>query len=171
MKKKLFIFTLSIFVASLVFAQKQQEEEEETVNPATVNAQQIYAELLGPGIFYSINYDTRFGKKEKGLGMRVGMGAVFTNGSGLVSIPVGLNYLAGRKGKYLEVGGGLTYLTAASDGITNGGGVLGFATFGYRRQPYKQKDITWRLAFDPLLVFNDKFSLIPYFGFSLGYRF
>jgi hypothetical protein len=103
--------------------------------------------------------------------MRVGMGAVFTNGSGLVSIPVGLNYLAGRKGKYLEVGGGITYLTAASDGITNGGGVLGFATFGYRRQPYKQKDITWRLAFDPLLVFNDKFSLIPYFGFSLGYRF
>jgi hypothetical protein len=56
MKKKLFIFTLSIFVASLVFAQKQQEEEEETVGPATVNAQQIYAELLGPGIFYSINY-------------------------------------------------------------------------------------------------------------------
>lgn len=171
MKKKLFIFTLSLFVASLVFAQKQQEEEEETVGPATVNAQQIYAELLGPGIFYSINYDTRFGKKDKGLGMRVGMGAVFTNGSGLVTLPVGLNYLAGRKGKYLEVGGGLTYLTAASDGITDAGGVLGFATFGYRRQPYKQKDVTWRLAFDPLLVFSDKFSLIPYFGFSLGYRF
>jgi hypothetical protein len=127
--------------------------------------------LLGPGVFYSINYDTRFGKKEKGLGMRVGMGAVFSNGSGIISLPVGLNYLAGRNGNYLELGGGLTYLTAASNGITNGGGALGFATFGYRRQTYKQKNITWRIAFDPLLSNMDGFSLIPFFGFSLGYRF
>jgi len=127
--------------------------------------------LLGPGVFYSINYDTRFGKKEKGLGMRVGMGAVFTNGEGIVSLPVGLNYLAGRNGNYLEVGGGLTYLTAASSGIVDGSGVLGFTTFGYRRQTYKQKNVTWRVAFDPLLSISDGFSLIPFFGFSLGYRF
>jgi hypothetical protein len=170
MKKKLFIFTLSLFVASFVFAQKQQEEEE-LVPPATANAQQIYAELLGPGIFYTINYDTRFGKKEKGLGMRVGMGAVFSNGEGVVSIPVGLNYLAGRNGNYLEVGGGISYFTAATSDIIDGSALLGFATFGYRRQTYKQKNVTWRIAFDPLMIFSDGFSLIPYFGFSLGYRF
>jgi hypothetical protein len=168
MQKKIMILALAFFLTITGFAQQQQEEE--PVSPATVNAQQVYAELLGPGLFYTLNYDTRFGKKEKGLGMRVGIGAVFTGGEGVVSLPIGLNYLAGRNGNYLEVGGGLSYLTASS-GIIDNGGVLGFATFGYRRQPYKQKNVTWRIAFDPLIDFSSGFSLLPWVGFSLGYRF
>ena len=53
----------------------------------SANASQIYLEVLGPGIAYSINYDGRFGKIENGLGMRVGVSGAGGNGAnGLVVV-------------------------------------------------------------------------------------
>ena len=53
MRKQSIFFSIAILVTSLVFGQKQNEVEEEPVTPATVNAQQIYAELLGPGVAFA----------------------------------------------------------------------------------------------------------------------
>jgi hypothetical protein len=49
MQKKIMILALAFFLTITGFAQQQQEEE--PVSPATVNAQQIYVELLGPVYF------------------------------------------------------------------------------------------------------------------------
>lgn len=156
-----------LFVSALV--QAQVEEEEPPAKPATVNAKQLYVELFGPGILYSINYDTRFGKKEKGLGMRAGFGATFAGGEGALVVPVGLNYLVGRQGNYFEMGGGASVVTG--EDVLEGAGVYGFLSLGYRRQAYKKKGVTWRAAFTPLFFFEGGFSLIPWAGISVGYRF
>ena len=40
----------------------------------SLHASQWQLEAFGPASLFSINYDTRFGKKEKGLGFRFGLG-------------------------------------------------------------------------------------------------
>lgn len=162
-------YFLGLFMLTAIAAFGQAEEEEPADKPASRNAKQLYVELLGPGGFYSINYDFRFGQKEKGLGMRAGASAIFAGGDGFVSLPVGLNYLAGRKGNYMELGGGASLVTG--EDFLEGSGVYGYLTMGYRRQAYRKRGITWRANFSPLFFFEGGFTLIPWVGFSLGYRF
>ncbi len=145
-------------------------QESEPASPASGNASQIYVELLGPGGLYSVNYDGRLGRKEKGLGVRLGFSAAYADGSGFLTFPLGLNYLAGSNGNYFEFGAGPTIATS-SDVFEESGDetvVWGHLTLGYRRQAYRKKGITWRVAFTP--VFGDGFFL-PWVGTSIGYRF
>ena len=165
---KYLTLTVLFFSLYLISTAQVVEEEEPPAKPATPNASQLYVELLGPGILYSINYDTRFGKKEKGFGMRAGLGITYDQGDGAFMIPVGLNYLTGHGGNYFEMGGGATLVTGD---LLEGQGVYGFLSLGYRRQAYKKKGVTWRAAFTPLFFFEDGFTLIPWAGFSVGYRF
>ena len=146
-----------------------QEEEPEVKTPASKNASQIQVEGGGVGILYSINYDMRLTGKDKGIGFRVGFGAAAAEGSSYVAIPVGLNYLAGSGGNYFEFGGGATFVTGSDVSIgTNDSGTFGWATLGYRRQAYRKKGITWRVAFTP--IFGSGF-FVPWGGASIGYRF
>jgi hypothetical protein len=168
MFKNLMCIYLTLIFLSLSILSLAQIEEEPPAKPATASASQVYLELFGPGVLYSINYDTRFGKKEKGLGMRAGFGATFAGGDGAIVVPVGLNYIAGRQGNYFEAGAGATLITGET---LEGEGVYGYLTMGYRRQPYRKKGLTWRASFTPLFFFEDGFTLIPWAGFSMGYRF
>jgi len=146
-----------------------QEEEPEVVKPASRNASQIYVELGGVGIVYSINYDGRLSGKDKGIGIRAGFGAAAAEGSSYFAVPLGLNYLAGAKGNYFEFGAGATFIAGNDVSIgANESSTFGWLSLGYRRQAYRKKGITWRLAFTP--IFGSGF-FVPYAGGSIGYRF
>lgn len=80
----------------------------------------VFIELGANGMGLSANYDARFSKSDKGLGYRVGVGFVpgidliIIQTSGFLTIPVGLNYLAGKAPHYLEAGLGSTYVNGVS---------------------------------------------------------
>lgn len=129
----------------------------------------VYGELGGPGLF-SINYDQRF-KGQKGLGFRIGMGGIGFINEGIFAIPVGLNYLSGTDSHYLELGAGISAITA-SDGSdffdTNSSTVIGYLNLGYRYQPEK-KGFTARIFLSPLITGE---GVIPFYGgISAGFRF
>ena len=88
-----------------------------TTSDTNAQAPQLYAELGGPSVA-GINFDTRFAKKENGIGGRVGIGGFSIDGDGLLFIPVGINYLVGKPDSknFLELGLNLTYVSATSDG-------------------------------------------------------
>ncbi len=83
----------------------------------------VFLELGGNGLGFSVNFDARFTKVEKGLGFRTGIGffpgvrigndssAIFAWPT-IFSFPVGLNYLVGKAPHYFEGGLGVTYLYA-----------------------------------------------------------
>lgn len=136
----------------------------------TANASQVYFELGGPSIIYSFTYDGRFAKQENGLGMRIGFGGAAVSGEGFVTIPFQLNYLLGTNGKYFEMGSGVT-LAPGIDIFDNDTHTYGTLTFGFRKQPVGKKGFSFRVAFTPLIGFNEGGSFLPFVGVSWGYRF
>jgi hypothetical protein len=139
-------------------------------------AKSVFAEIGGPGIT-SLNFDTRFAKKENGLGMRVGVGGFSIGGASIVFLPVGLNYLIGKDGKnYFELGAGLTPIVAIGTDSTgkrnsrNGpfDASFGHLNLGYRLQPSKS-GFTFRASINP--IFGKGFFWPFYGGVSFGYKF
>jgi len=166
MKKIVLSFGFLIFISTLCMAQKP--------------AKSLFVELGGPGIA-SVNYDMRFQKKEDGLGFRVGVGGFSVRSdygyesvkTGMLTVPVGINYLLGRdKKNYFEIGAGFTYvnLTEKSDAFEDDqfSTSFGHLHFGYRLQPEKG-GFTFRAGITP--VFNGN-GFIPYYAsLSFGYKF
>jgi hypothetical protein len=132
-----------------------EPEEERSANNA------LYLEGLGPGLFYSVNYDRSFGD----FAGRVGFGYVSlsatstddtgsgmvqqtTASAGLFTIPITVSYLGiGSKKNMLELGLGATILhvgagvstidakTDSSSSNASATVVLPVAIVGYRYQP------------------------------------
>lgn len=145
----------------------------------------IYAELLGPGILYSINYDYLITPK---VSIRAGFSkwslpVVFflMNGGPLdfTGFPVALNYLAGEGNSRLEFGAGVVpmFLSVEGEGIF-GGRIRGKATLfsetaavGYRYQPI-DGGFVFRIGFTPLFInFNKVHAVILTGGLSFGAAF
>ena len=153
---------LLVFTSLSTFAQDQKASKS------------VYGEIFGPG-FLSVNYDTRFTKKNDGFGMRVGFGyapGIFS-GDGF-TIPVGLNYLIGKKKNFVELGAGASYVhfsASKDDGWfnTDGGSfVMAYGWIGYKYQPIN-KGFTFRAGLCPVY---DGVEFVPeYFGVSFGYAF
>ncbi|MBC7849619.1 MAG: hypothetical protein H7Y31_07780 [Chitinophagaceae bacterium] len=155
--KKCYTLILAIFVINTVSAQKA--------------AKSMYFELGGPGLA-SLNFDTRFGPRENGLGGRIGFGGFSIDGSGVVFIPVGLNYLIGKETKnYFEVGAGITPIFVSGDFTDDDGtftSTFGHLNFGYRYQP-QTAGFTFRAFITPIF---GSFGFVPYYGgVSFGYKF
>ena len=158
--KKLFFTTLIPFLFfTMSFAQ----------------APQIYAELGGPSVA-GLNFDSRFSKKEGGFGGRIGIGGFAIDGTGLLFIPVGINYLIGKAGtkNYLEVGANVTYVKANYDGQSvdpdnNISNTFGTLTLGYRYQPIGS-GVTFRASVNPIIAFKEGVFWPFYGGFSVGYK-
>ncbi|HEX5626251.1 MAG TPA: hypothetical protein VFX48_09560 [Saprospiraceae bacterium] len=132
--------------------------------------QAVYAELGGPGLLFSFNYDFRFKAKPKGLGARVGLGYFGSpDDGGIVTVPVQANWLLGKNGRYFELGVGGTLVLGTGEVFDEDAGhLIGTMTFGYRRQP-EEGGFMWKIAITPILF--DGFFL-PYFGgVGLGYAF
>ena len=134
------------------------------------SAKSVYFELGGPGLA-SVNFDTRFGAKEGGLGGRIGVGGFSVGGSGVLFIPIAVNYLLGKDTKnYFEIGAGITPVLGTGDLNDDGNfsGTFGHLNFGYRLQP-QNGGFTFRAFITP--IFGSGF-FIPYFGgVSFGYKF
>jgi len=186
-KKRLSIIPAILFI-SVLFCTQLHAQTIKTIKADSVKkadtakvkrAQNVYVELGGAGLFFSANYDARFSKRKDGLGGRIGFGFVSDNGDSFTSIPIQLNYLAGKHGKYFEVGAGAVYVYYKNDynhiadviyfHSLHGGSstVIGTMTFGYRYQPV-EGGFTFRGTFNPL--FNTS-SFYPYGGLSFGYSF
>jgi hypothetical protein len=136
----------------------------------------VYMELLGNGLVYSFNYDQRFEKRFDGLGFKAGLSYFAVEGSSFTTVPVGLNYLLGKNGKYFEMGAGATIVRAADntntfsvgDSRTVGTGAIGHMVFGYRREPV-DGGFLFRASMTPLFGQGTFFPF--WFGISLGYAF
>jgi hypothetical protein len=136
------------------------------VTGAYSQAKSIYAELGGPGLA-SINFDTRFSKKEDGLGGRIGIGGLSIDGEGAVFVPIGLNYILGKDSRnYFEMGAGVTPVIGTGSG--DFAETFGHILFGYRMQP-KDGGFTFRAFINP--VFGNGFFVPYYGGVSFGYKF
>lgn len=138
-------------------------------------APQIYAELGGPSVA-GLNFDSRFSKKEGGIGGRIGIGGFAIDGTGLFFLPVGINYLIGKAGtkNYLEVGGNVTYVHATYNGQSvdpnnNISNTFGTLTLGYRYQPIGS-GVTFRASVNPIIAFKGGVFWPFYGGFSVGYK-
>ncbi len=143
-------------------------------------AKNVYLELGGPGGFISANYDTRVSKSDKGLGIRAGVGSIFDFYTIGYTLPVGLNYLVGKRKNFLELGLGVTYVHLPSvnqDQPFNFKKESFFAEYGwvgYKYQPL-QKGFTFRAGL--CQFFNDlnipAILGVPslYAGLSFGYSF
>ncbi|MBK8954641.1 MAG: hypothetical protein IPM34_03665 [Saprospiraceae bacterium] len=131
--------------------------------------QSVYAELLGNGLIFSFNYDTRFSDKPTGLGGRFGLGFIGKGDEGALLIPMQLNWLLGKDGKYFEIGLGTTYVGGTQEFFEEDiDHFVGTLTFGYRRQPL-DGGFMWKAAITPILA--DGFFWPYYVGFGLGYSF
>ncbi|MFC3414937.1 hypothetical protein [Algoriphagus hitonicola] len=135
----------------------------------------FYLELFGNGITYSLNYDQRFQKRMDGLGFKAGASFLSLGGSSVGTVPVGLNYLLGKEGKFFEMGMGSTLIFgggntdfAVGDGEPLDTYFLGTMTFGYRSEP-TDGGFLFRANLTPIF---GGFGFYPFFGgISVGYAF
>jgi hypothetical protein len=155
------LFTLFSTIAS--FSQNEKS--------AASRAQNVYGEFGGNGIFFSGNYDCRIFKSQKGLGIRLGLGFFGGSGAGIVTVPIGINYLKGSAPNFLEAGLGYTYASfTGRDNFLEGDGSLLVPNVGYRYQPVKM-GFTGRVFISPLIAIGPGAGWIFYGGVSGGYKF
>ena len=142
-------------------------------------AQNIFIELGGQGLTLTANYDSRFTNKRDGIGGRIGIGHISTDGNSVTTIPMSLNYLLGKERRYFEIGLGATYATATVDGSffdfggndngdESGNTLIGTMSFAYRLQPV-DSGFSFRAGITP--IFGNGFFIPYYGGLSLGYTF
>lgn len=150
-------------------ALKAQSDKSANSMPAS---KAIYGELGGSGLVFSANFDSRF-KGHKGLGFRAGFGffgaASGGEADGIITIPVGINYLFG-KGEgphHFEMGLTYTYLSTASSTFGDQESTFFFHPhFGYRfTKP--SNSFNGRIYIGPLI--GDGFVFFPFGGLSVGY--
>jgi hypothetical protein len=183
MKKIIFLL---IAMAFILVSQPVKSQEK-------ISGKQIYAEFGGPGVLFSANFDSRFKSGETlGFGYRLGLGFSFyefeestsTYDSGYsyyesythsyYTIPVGLNYVFGKKSSphTFEVGAGATFLTRSVSIFyfdeAKKGNVIGNISFMYRRQP-SDGGFTWRIGFTPIVGTSG--DLFPSGAIGIGYAF
>jgi hypothetical protein len=156
----------------------------------------VYAEGLGAGLAYSINYERIV---VRDLGVRAGFGywgvgaSATVNGqttgasASFLTVPVTASYLGVRSGKHaLELGGGATLINTSGSGSGFGMSAsgsamsaLGTAMVGYRLHPVDHAGFQFRVgamavigkglglsATDP-----DKIGVLPWLYLSLGASF
>ena len=170
MKKQLFL--LAFFLLTTVLVSAQNNSSKEATNNETISrAQSIYFEVLGAGITYSFNYDTRFQNTLDGLGGRIGISYISVDESSVFTLPAMINYLLGKQGKYFEIGLGATYANTDAD---EGGvyvdepNIIGTMIFGYRSQPL-DGGFMFRAGVAPVISEGDFIPYYPYLSF--GYTF
>jgi hypothetical protein len=175
--KKIIILIVFAIASLAGFAQDNE--------PHAITNKSFYAEIGGPGILFSANYDSRFKKTPFGFGARIGLGFVsadesdYINGnynykrSTALTLPIQLNYIFGQTNSVnaFEVGLGFTYVSKQLD-IFNfyekkGTNLYGTAAFMCRRVPVNG-GFSWRIGFTPL-VGNGNVQASG--GASVGYNF
>ena len=156
-------FLLGFFLCAMFVCTTKTE-----ANAQAKNA--FYVELLGNGLLFSANYDFRFSETTS-WGGRAGIGYIGVSdgddGGGIVTIPVMVNNLLGKDGKYFEVGAGFTYVAGTGElGDEELSDVVGTLSFKYRRQPV-DGGFMWHVGITP--VFTENVFYPFWFGVGIGY--
>ncbi len=124
----------------------------------------LNAEILGNGLLYSLNYESRMKRTDVGwTNIRVGI-ELFNSD---IIIPLEYDWMWGKNIKYFEVGGGLTI---SPNDI---GSPLGLIRIGYRRMP-SDGGFMFRAGVCGLLMPNTKLfgtPILPWPAISFGYAF
>jgi hypothetical protein len=212
MKEILFVSAVSLTVVTLAVARPAfAQDAAETPPPPPSGApvlvpigseqgvrapNSVYAEGLGAGLLYSINYERLV---TEDIGVRAGFGywsvsssassdgTTATSSASALTIPITVSYLGvrGRKSA-LEVGGGLTVLhlsgSSSGFGVSSNGSdtsALGVAMIGYRLHPVDGAGFQFRVGGMVLgakgLGFSssnpDSFGVLPWLYLSLGASF
>jgi hypothetical protein len=143
----------------------------------------VFAELLGSGLLYSVNYERLF--PSWNIGVRAGASFITyavsqVSGSSnlvLATFPIVASYYWGPSPHKLELGLGATvlYFSASTDssgtkfdGAVDGLGVAATAVVGYRYLP-RNGGWTFGIGFTPLLRATKGF--LPWGGVNGGYAF
>jgi hypothetical protein len=180
MKKLLtFVFVIvtsshNLFAQDTVYLKRNSNKASDKIIVTDRPPQAVFGELYGRSIIFSANYDRRLFKRLDGLGYTVGIGYADLDGLSIFSIPLTVNYLFGKHGKYLELGAGISYINASitttddlSSSTAEGHTIIGTMTIGYRSQPING-GFMFRAGINPLFFSND---FIPYPYVSFGYNF
>jgi hypothetical protein len=156
----------------------------------TIHAQankSVFLELGGNGGFLSVNFDSRFSKTEKGLGYRAGVGFIpalntgnadffFPSTPSILTVPFGINHLAGKAPNYFESGFGITYAYTSGDissdfwgySVDVSGSIWNFVpSIGYR-YANTGKGFQFRACISPII---NKGDAMFWAGVSAGYKF
>src|SRR5262249_44252341 len=151
-------------------------------HPGKLAPNAVYLELLGNGIFDSINYDRRLNDR---FDLRAGFGYITLGASAgalsssvtVVSVPLMANVLLGptSSSSHFELGAGATVLGAWGSSGSSAIGV-GFSgvtampttTIGYRYQP-RSGGFVFRVGVTPSLIFADRAYAFVSGGLSFGY--
>ena len=188
MKKS--ISLLAVIALLMIVNQSLSAQEKD------VAAKLFYAELCGPGIVMSANFDSRFKPNSKiGFGYRVGvgfgvekfedkLGEILNDGNfssynegvtgPFYSVPIGLNYLFGkpRRISAFEVGAGVTFLSHKVSlynyDFDKPGHLIGYLTIMYRLMPV-YGGLSLRIGITPIIGTAGDF--FPTGALSLGYAF
>jgi hypothetical protein len=143
--------------------------------PSTSPAKAVFAEIGGTGGFLSLNYDTRLTRSNKGLGLRVGVGTITDLNSFGLTVPFGLNYLAGEKSHFFEAALGATFFSFSEQNqdswfsFTKLKFLAPYVWLGYRYQP-ADKRFFFRAGFNQFFAGGLKgFVAGPFPGLSFGY--
>ena len=156
--RKALLFTAFLMMSHFIFGQTRS----------------VFLEFGGNGCGLSANFDSRFGKKENGFGYRVGIG--FSPKFGKVAsdvislpvdltIPIGINYLAGKGPHYFESGLGLTFISGSDFGSANQ--LFFIPSIGYRYAKIG-KGFQGRFVTTPLIGNG---GITFYLGVSVGFKF
>jgi hypothetical protein len=136
----------------------------------------LYAELGGSGGFLSVNYDTRFSSRSnKGLGLRIGLGTITDLNSPGLTLPFGLNYVAGEKAHFFEAALGATFFSFTGQNqdswfhFKKNNFLAPYYWVGYRYQP-TDKRFFFRAGFNQFFASGlSGFVAEPFPGLSFGF--
>ena len=156
-----------------------------TLNCLAQRRKTVFVEALGNGLTVSGNFDLRLkADQNDGLGLRAGIGGGSLSGiddqgnsasMGIVTFPLAVNYLVGKKRSAFESGIGITpvYVTASgriNDDVFSGSGLAltGFLNLGYRYQPLNN-GFMGHIKWTPAITSSGFFP--SWFGLGIGYSF
>jgi hypothetical protein len=166
MKQFLLLFVMGIFSISNLNAQVAERTK----------SQGVFVEVLGNGLIYSLNYDTRFSQSFDGFGGRAGIGYIAIDGARITTMPFLLNYLFGKEKHFFEVGVGTTLLVASAGNggfgpvgdRERGSAFIGTMSLGYRLEP-TDGGFMFRAGITPIFDSETFWPLWPQVSF--GYAF
>jgi hypothetical protein len=169
------------------------DSDEDSKRPAPSDEREamnaIYLDLLGPGLFYSINYDrmltedlsARIGFSYLSFGASAGSGDTTASAEfSYWAVPLTVSYLGiGSKSNMLELGGGPVIMHVEGSGVVeveeDDGTVGASATLfsltalaGYRHQP-ADGGFVFRIGASPVMAFGA--GVLPWGYLSLGAAF
>jgi hypothetical protein len=163
------ILLSKILLGWLIFFQCSTAGQTLTTN---LKQNQLYLELAGNGLIYSINYE-RFLSEDFTIrgGFGITPGLIFVEGT-FIHIPVTASYLIGSKTSKLELGLGATYFAGEDTeifGLDAGDQSLIILTgiVGYRYT--SPGGFVFRVLFTPLYNSEEDSYFYPSFGLSFGF--